>query len=66
MSFNEKNGFYWRENDRIPLCPLCKEVNNLEVHLTHNPNNSSEGKVLFECKNCKNDFEVSRQELNID
>ena len=53
LSFDGK--LYWKEGDKTPFCPVCKEKDEKSHHLTYYRNNEWTSEH-YSCKVCKNDF----------
>lgn len=47
---------YWKEKDKTPFCPVCKEKDEKNIHLTFFENGSGYYGQDYSCKVCEKHF----------
>lgn len=56
-AFTFDSGLYWKEGDKTPFCPACKENDTKFIHLHYFAGGGSYSAGWY-CKVCRNEFEA--------
>ncbi|MGF6423490.1 hypothetical protein ABIE11_003006 [Lelliottia sp. 489] len=56
-AFTFDSGLYWKEGDKTPFCPACKEKDTKFIHLQYFAGGGSYSAGWY-CKVCRNEFEA--------